>query len=109
MTHATLNLNGNSYELPVLVGTEGEVGIDISGYPIEELAEKASFEEVSYLLIWGHLPNAQELAEFRHRVTYHSLIHEAMKKLFEDFPITAHPMAGAQQGAQSVVDPPRRS
>ncbi|HBL31218.1 MAG TPA: citrate (Si)-synthase [Acidobacteria bacterium] len=131
MTHATLNLNGKSYELPVLVGTEGEVGIDISdlraktgaitldngyantgsctsaitfidgeqgilryrGYPIEELAEKASFEEVSYLLIWGHLPNAQELAEFRHRVTYHSLLHEAMKKLFEDFPITAHPMA----------------
>jgi len=131
MTHATLNLNGKDYELPVLVGTEGEVGIDISdlraktgaitldsgyantgsctssiafidgergilryrGYPIEELAEKASFEEVSYLLIWGHLPNAQELAEFRHRVTYHSLLHEAMKKLFEDFPITAHPMA----------------
>jgi citrate synthase len=131
MTHATLNLDGKSYELPVLVGTEGEVGIDISdlraktgaitldngyantgscmssiafidgekgilryrGYPIEELAAKASFEEVSYLLIWGHLPNAQELAEFRHRVTYHSLLHEAMKKLFEDFPITAHPMA----------------
>ena len=131
MSHATLTLDGKSYELPVLLGTEGEIGIDISdlraktgaitvdngygntgsclsaitfidgekgilryrGYPIEELAGMASFDEVAYLLIWGHLPSAQELDAFRHRVTYHSLLHEAMKKLFEDFPITAHPMA----------------
>jgi citrate synthase len=131
MNQAKLILDGKVTELPVTVGTEGEVAIDISnlraltgaitldpgyantgscasaitfidgdqgilryrGYPIEEIAGKASFEEVCYLLIWGHLPSRRELDEFRHKLTYHSLIHEAMKKLFDDFPPSAHPMA----------------
>ncbi|MGE5234597.1 MAG: citrate synthase [Acidobacteriota bacterium] len=131
MDKAKLTLNGKEYELPVVVGTEGEVGIDITqlrdktgaitldngyantgscssaitfidgdkgilryrGYPIEEIAGRASFEEVCFLLIHGHLPNGRELGEFQRLLTYHSLIHEAMKRLFEDFPPTAHPMA----------------
>jgi len=131
MDHAILSLDGKSYDLPVLRGTEGEIGIDISdlraqtgavtldqgyantgscksaiafidgergilryrGYSIEELAEQASFDEVAYLLIYGHLPTRQELEGFRHGLKYHSLIHEAMKGLFADFPPTAHPMA----------------
>ncbi|MFL6293938.1 MAG: citrate synthase [Thermoanaerobaculia bacterium] len=131
MDNAILSLDGKSYELPVLRGTEGEIGIDISdlrartgaitldqgyantgscksaiafidgekgilryrGYSIEELAEQASFDEVACLLIHGHLPTRQELEGFRHGLKYHSLIHEAMKGLFADFPPTAHPMA----------------
>lgn len=73
---------------------DGEKGIlRYRGYPIEELAEKARFPEVCYLLIYGNLPNAKELAEFRRQLTYHSMIHEDMKKFFEGFPPSAHPMA----------------
>lgn len=73
---------------------DGEKGIlRYRGYPIEQLAENASFSEVSYLLIYGELPNRQQLAEWRRKLTYHSLIHEDMKKFFEGFPPTAHPMA----------------
>jgi citrate synthase len=124
-------LDGKEYELPTLVGSEGEVGIDISalraksnaitldpgfgntgscrsaitfidgekgilryrGYPIEQLAENATFSEVSYLLIYGELPNRQQVDEWRKKLTYHSMIHEDMKKFFEGFPPTAHPMA----------------
>jgi len=72
----------------------GEKGIlRYRGYPIEQLAEKASFSEVCYLLINGKLPNSEELSSFRDKLTYHSMIHEDMKKLFEGFPPTAHPMA----------------
>lgn len=73
---------------------DGEEGVlQYRGYPIEQLAEKADFVEVSYLLIYGHIPSAQELADFRDRLTHHSLIHEDMKKFFEGYPPTAHPMA----------------
>jgi citrate synthase len=130
MNEAKLILNGQEYSLPVFVGSEGEVSIDITtlrgktgaitfdsgygntgscksaitfingekgilqyrGYPIEELAKHSNFNEVSYLLIYGHLPNKKELAEFHKNLIYHSLIHEAMKKFFEGFPPTAHPM-----------------
>ncbi len=73
---------------------DGERGIlRYRGYPIEELAEAASFVEVAYLLIYGHLPTAAELAAFDEKLTRHSLIHEDMKKFFEGFPPSAHPMA----------------
>jgi len=73
---------------------DGEKGIlRYRGYPIEELAENASFVEVSYLLIYGKLPNAAELEAFNNKLTRHSLIHEDMKKFFEGFPSSAHPMA----------------
>ena len=131
MNSATLLLNGRDYELPVVVGTEDEIGIDVSalraktgaitldggygntgscrsaitfidgergilryrGYPIEEVAEHASFAEVCYLLIYGELPTAIELGRFEDALTRHSLIHEDMKKFFEGFPPSAHPMA----------------
>jgi len=128
---ARLQLDGKEYELPTFVGTEGELGIDVTalraqsgaitydpglgntglcksaitfidgergilryrGYPIEQLAETAGFSEVAYLLIFGELPNRAQLAEWRRALTYHSMIHEDMKKFFEGYPPTAHPMA----------------
>lgn len=127
---AKLFLNDKEYDLPVTVGSEGEVGINITqlrsktgaitldsgygntgscesaitfidgekgilryrGYPIEELAEKSNFVEVSFLLIFGHLPSKAELENFKFGLTHHSLIHEDMKKFFEGYPPTAHPM-----------------
>ena len=131
MDTAKLLLNGQEFELPLVVGSEGERGVDIAklraqskavtldsgfgntgscqsaitfingekgilryrGYPIEQLAEHATFPEVCYLIIYGELPDAQELADFREKLTYHSMIHEDMKKFFEGYPRTAHPMA----------------
>ena len=73
---------------------DGERGIlRYRGYPIEQLAESTSFVEVAYLLIYGHLPTVSELERFERDLTYHSLIHEDMKKFFEGYPPTAHPMA----------------
>ena len=130
MKKATLILDGQEFEFPVLEGTESEVGIDFTtlrpktgaialdpgygntgsctstitfidgekgilryrGYPIEEIAQSASFEEVCYLLVYGWLPSQDELQEFRDKLTHHSMIHEAMKDFFQDFPPTAHPM-----------------
>jgi len=127
---AKLFLQDKEYDLPIVTGSEGEVGVDISqlrsktgaitsdngygntgschsaitfidgekgilryrGYPIEELAKNSNFIEVSYLLIFGHLPNKAELEKFQFGLTHHSLIHEDMKKFFEGFPPTAHPM-----------------
>ncbi len=72
----------------------GEEGIlRYRGYAIEELAEKSDFVEVAWLLLYGELPTAPELTQFRERLTYHSMIHEDMKKFFEGFPNNAHPMA----------------
>jgi len=126
-----LTLEGKDYELPVIVGSEGEVGLDISqlrarsgaitydpgygntgacesgvtfidgeagilryrGYPIEEIAGRAQFTEICYLLIYERLPNTQELKWFEDRLTRHTMIHEDMKKFFEGFPSSAHPMA----------------
>ncbi|MDX1996686.1 MAG: citrate synthase [Thermoanaerobaculia bacterium] len=131
MSNARLILDGKEFELPVVVGSEGEQGIDISslrknsgaitldpaygntgscsseitfidgekgilryrGYPIDQVAEQATFPEVCYLLIYGHLPTQAELARFNHDLTIHTLIHEDMKKFFEGYPPTAHPMA----------------
>lgn len=71
----------------------GEEGIlRYRGYPIEQLAEKATFLEVAYLLIYGELPTQTELDTFIAGVTNHTLIHENMKKFFEGYPQHAHPM-----------------
>ncbi|MHC4816132.1 MAG: citrate synthase [Planctomycetota bacterium] len=72
---------------------DGEKGIlRYRGYPIEQVAEQASFEEVCYLLIYGHLPTQTELDDFRALLTQHSLIHESLRHFFEGFPPNAHPM-----------------
>jgi citrate synthase len=131
MKTAKLLLNGDDYEFPVVVGSEGEVGVDLTklramtgavtldpgygntgscqsaitfingekgilryrGYPIEEVAANASFVEVCYLLVYGRRPSATELDRFNEQLTRHSMIHEDMKKFFEGFPPSAHPMA----------------
>jgi citrate synthase len=73
---------------------DGEQGIlRYRGIPIEQLGEKSTFVEVSYLLIYGELPNRAELARFSTLLTRHSLIHEDMKHFYEGYPSTAHPMA----------------
>jgi citrate synthase len=73
---------------------DGDAGIlRYRGYPIEQLAEQASFLEVSYLLFYGALPNAEQLADFTEKVTHHTLLDEDFKTFFSAFPRTAHPMA----------------
>jgi citrate synthase len=72
---------------------DGEKGIlRYRGYPIEDLAKNSNFIEVSYLLIYGHLPSKKELEQFQFNLIHHTLIHEDMKKFFEGFPPSAHPM-----------------
>ncbi len=126
-----LILDGKEIELPVVVGTENEHGLDISnllkqtshitldegfvntgsttsaityldgdigilryrGYPIEEIAEHCDFVETSYLLIYGKLPNATEIANFRESIRRHTMIHEDMRSFYNGFPKDAHPMA----------------
>lgn len=127
---ATIEVNGKKYELPIIIGTENEVSIDISkfrdasgvitldpgfkntgscqsaityldgeegilryrGYPIEELAEKADFLEVCYLLIFGELPTKPQLEKFHNDIREQSIIAEDMKKILDGFPQSAHPM-----------------
>lgn len=127
---AELIIDGKSYTLPVIVGSEGEVAVDISdllekakvitldlgfkntgstkssitfldgdkgilryrGYSIEDLAEKSTFIEVAYLLIFGNLPSRQQLETFQHEIKTHTLVHEDTKKILDGFPSTAHPM-----------------
>ena len=72
---------------------DGEEGIlQYRGYSIEELADKASFMEVSYLLIYGELPTQTQLKTFETNIKMHTLVHEDMKRFFEAFPAQAHPM-----------------
>lgn len=72
---------------------DGEKGIlRYRGYSIEELAEKSTFLEVSYLLIFGHLPSTDEFLKFRNDIKVHTLVHEDIKKILEGFPSNSHPM-----------------
>lgn len=128
---ATLELDGKKYELPVVEGTENELGIDIKslrmdtkgvvtldpgykntgacesaitfldgekgilryrGYAIEELAEKANFLEVCYLLIFGELPTKDQLSKFHNDIRAQSQVDEDVKKILDGFPKSAHPM-----------------
>jgi citrate synthase len=130
MQTAKLTLDSQELDLPVIMGSENEVAVDIRnlraktgaitldsgygntgacesaitfidgdqgilryrGYDIEDLARNSSFLEVSYLLLHGELPSQSELTRFNHQLTYHSLLHEDMKRFFEGFPTSAHPM-----------------
>ncbi|MDT4976650.1 MAG: citrate synthase [Pseudonocardiales bacterium] len=72
---------------------DGDAGIlRYRGYPIEELATGSTFLEVSYLLIYGELPSAEQLAGFEGKIRRHTLLHEDLKRFFEGFPRDAHPM-----------------
>ncbi len=73
---------------------DGDAGILMyRGYPIEQLAKHSNFSEVSYLLMHGHLPNAQQFAAFEHEVTHHTMMHEAFRTFLYGFRHDAHPMA----------------
>lgn len=72
---------------------DGEEGIlRYRGYRIEDLAEKSSFMEVAYLLIYGELPTQTQFDDFTKQITYHTLVHEDIKKILDGFPSNAHPM-----------------
>ncbi len=72
---------------------DGAAGIlRYRGYPIEELAEKKSYLEVAYLLIYGKLPGRSELEQWLHDITYHTMVHENVKKFMDGFHYDAHPM-----------------
>lgn len=130
MSSAKIVYDGKEVELPLVTGSMGEVGLDITklrpatgaitmdvgygntgscksgitfidgeqgvllyrGYPIEEMVG-ARFLDISYLLIYGHLPSQAELNKFRTDLNGHQLIPENMKKILEGYPNTAHPMA----------------
>jgi len=128
---ATLEINGQKYDFPLITGTENEVAIDIKalrastggvvtldpgykntgscesaitflngeqgilryrGYSIEELAEKADFLEVAYLLIFGELPTQEQLDKFHADIKKHSVVDDDIKKILDAFPKSAHPM-----------------
>jgi len=72
---------------------DGDAGIlRYRGYPIEQLAENSTFLETSYLLIYGELPTAPQLAAFDSTIRRHTLLHEDLKGFFGGFPVDAHPM-----------------
>jgi len=142
---AKLEIDGKTYELPIVVGTEGERAIDIRalrklsglitldegyantgscqsaisyidgekgilryrGIPIEELAERSSFVETAFLLIYGRLPTRAEMQRFSDLLTQNEMLHEDMKFHFEGFPPNAHPMAilSAMINASSCFHP----
>ncbi|MDD7886466.1 citrate synthase [Flavivirga sp. 57AJ16] len=128
---ATIEINGQKNEFPLVNGTENEVAIDITklrsatkgvitidpgykntgscesaitfldgekgilryrGYSIEELAEKADFLEVAYLLIFGELPTIEQLEKFHSDIKKHSVVDDDVKKILDAFPKSAHPM-----------------
>jgi citrate synthase len=73
---------------------DGEQGILLyRGYPIEQLATKASFLEVAYLLLYGELPNSPDLRKFEEIITYHTMLNENLKNALNGFRYDAHPMA----------------
>ena len=72
---------------------DGDRGIlRYRGYPIEQIAEKSTYLETAYLILYGELPNKTQLEEWTHNITYHSIIHENIKKLIDGFHHDAHPM-----------------
>jgi len=82
---------------------DGDAGIlRYRGYPIEQLAENSSFLEVSYLLMYGDLPTAQQLSEFTDWIRRHSLLHEEMRRFFDGFPRDAHPMAVLSSAVSAI-------
>ncbi len=72
---------------------DGENGIlSYRGYSIEDLAEKADFLGVAYLLIYGELPTQEQYNDFAGKITHHTMVNEDMRKIFDGFPVNAHPM-----------------
>ena len=82
---------------------DGDAGIlRYRGYPIEQLAAKKSFLDVSYLLIYGELPDKSQLDSFDQSIRRHTLIHEDLKRFFDAFPQNAHPMSVLASGVSAL-------
>src|SRR5258708_18716059 len=72
---------------------DGDAGIlRYRGYPIEELAEKSTYLETAYLILYGELPNSKQLEQWSYHITHHTFIHESIKKFLDGFHYDAHPM-----------------
>ncbi len=87
---------------------DGDKGIlEYRGYPIDQLAEKSTYLEVAYLLLYGELPTSSQLAEWTKNITYHTFINESIKKVIDGFHYNAHPMGmfEATLGALSTFYP----
>jgi citrate synthase len=87
---------------------DGDRGIlRYRGYPIEQLAEKSTFLEVAYLLVYGELPTADELDDWTHEITHHTFVHENVRSFMQGFRYDAHPMGMLQAsvGALSTFYP----
>ncbi|MER6971650.1 citrate synthase [Nocardioides sp. NPDC000445] len=87
---------------------DGDKGVlEYRGYPIEQLAEKSSFLEVSYLLVHGALPTKEEYDAWVHEITFHTFVHENIKEFMQGFRYDAHPMGMlmASVGAMSTFYP----
>jgi citrate synthase len=98
---------------------DGDKGIlRYRGYPIEQIAEKSNYLETAYLILHGELPTSSQLADWTHNITYHSIIHENIKKLIDGFHHDAHPMgilvstvaalSTFYPGAKKIFDPQSR-
>jgi citrate synthase len=81
------------------------------GYPIEQLAEKSTYLETTYLLLYGELPEESDFREFRHQITNHTIVHENIKKFMDGFHYDAHPMGMllSAVGAMSTFYPEARN
>ena len=83
---------------------DGDLGIlRYRGYPIEELAERASFLEVAYLLIYGDLPTVAELRAFTDSIQHHTMLHEDFKRFYGALPKDAHPMAACSAAVGALA------
>src|SRR3990167_7631038 len=72
---------------------DGDKGVLLyRGYPIEQLAEESTYLETAYLILFGELPTAAQLASWNHSITMHTMVHENIKKFMEGFTYDAHPM-----------------
>jgi citrate synthase len=82
---------------------DGDKGIlRYRGYPIEQLAEHSNFLEVAWLLRTGELPNQKEFDEWQQHITYHTYVHENIKRFMEGFRYDAHPMAMMTAGVAAL-------
>ncbi len=72
---------------------DGDKGVlEYRGYPIEELAEKSTYLETAFLIVHGHLPSGPELKEWTHNITFHTFVHENVRRFMDGFRYDAHPM-----------------
>ncbi|TFB81790.1 citrate synthase [Cryobacterium flavum] len=82
---------------------DGDAGIlRYRGYPIEQIAQNSNFLETAWLLIYGELPSASELANFDDRIRHHTLLHEDMRRFFDSLPHKAHPMSVLASGVSAL-------